>query len=113
MFSIAVGMMIRRTMELHDFCIDGRIFRQKRGGSIGLDLTGVVSDIFMCRWDKILLERMALGEIDAVVYKRYKDDVNLVLEAGGEESETEKGEERDRRVMGKMEGLANVFITYH
>ena len=107
MFCIAIGFMVKRTMELHDFCIDGRIFRQKKGGSIGLDLTGVVSDIFMGRWDKLLLEKMAMSEIDAVVYKRYKDDVNLVLEAGGEESEAEVDEGRNRRIMGKMEDLAN------
>lgn len=107
MFSIAVGVMVRRTMELHDFCIDGRIFRQKKGGSIGLDLTGVVSDIFMCRWDRMLLERMATCELEAVVYKRYKDDINFVLEVGGAEAETEAGEGRSRRVMATMESLAN------
>ena len=48
MFCVAVGVMVKRTMELHDFCIDGKVFRQKGGGSIGLDLTGVVSDICMC-----------------------------------------------------------------
>ena len=108
MFCVAVGIMVKRTMELHDFSIDGRIFRQKKGGSIGLDLTGVISDIFMCRWDKLLIERMSVCDIIAVIYKRYKDDVNVVLDAGGEESGTEKGEERDKRVMGKMEELANV-----
>ena len=61
MFSIAIGVMVRRTMELHDFCIDGKIFRQKRGGSIGLDITGVVADIFMCGWDKMLLEKLVMS----------------------------------------------------
>jgi hypothetical protein len=107
MFCIAVGVMVKRTMELHDFVIDGKIFRQKRGGSIGLDLTGVVADIFMCGWDKMLLEKMAEVDIMAVVYKRYKDDVNFVLEAGGAEEVTETGVERNRRVMDVIEGLAN------
>ena len=107
MFCIAIGVMVRRTMELHDFVITDRVFRQKRGGSIGLDLTGVVSDIFMCGWDKLLLGKMADNDIDAIVYKRYKDDVNFVLDARGEEERTEAGEGRDRRVMDKVLGLAN------
>ena len=107
MFCIAVGIMVKKTMALHDFVIDGRMFRQNKGGSIGLDLTGVVSDIFMCRWDKRLLESMAREEISAVVYGRYKDDVDFVLEAGGAEEETEVGEDRDRRVMEKVKVLAD------
>ena len=58
MYCIAVGVMVGKTMQLHDFCIDGQLFRQKKGGSIGLDLTGVVSDIFMCVWNRMLLEKM-------------------------------------------------------
>ena len=46
-------------MALHDFVMDGRMLRQEKGGSIGLDLTGVVSDIFMSEWDKLILARMA------------------------------------------------------
>ena len=107
MFCIAIGVMVRRTMELHDFEIDGKVFRQKKGGSIGLDLTGVVADIFMCGWDRMLLERMAENEMDAIVYERYKDDVDFVLEVGGDEEETDIGEERDRRVMEKVKGLAD------
>ena len=37
----------------------------------------------------------------------YKDDVNLVLDAEGEESETEVGVERNKRVMSKIAMLAN------
>ena len=107
MFCIAGGVMVKKTMELHDFAIDGKIFRQKKGGSIGLDLTGVVSDIFMIVWDRILLNVMTENSINAIVYGRYKDDVNFVLDVGGEEGETEIGIERDRRVMEIVENLAN------
>ena len=48
MYCEAVGIMIKRTMELHDFRIDSEIYRQSKGGAIGMDLTGVVSDIYMC-----------------------------------------------------------------
>ena len=47
-------LMIVKTMSLHDFQLDGQLYRQSRGGSIGLDLTGVVSDVYMCEWDILL-----------------------------------------------------------
>ena len=53
----------------------------------------------MCEWDRLFLERMTSREINAVVYGRYKDDVNFVLDAGGEEAQAVVGEARDRRVM--------------
>ena len=45
MFARAVRIMIEKVMSLHDYVFDGKIIRQKMGGSIGLDLTGVVADI--------------------------------------------------------------------
>ena len=84
MFCIAVRIMVKKTMALHDFVINGKIFRQKKGGSIGLDFTWAVSDIFMCGWDKRLLEGMAMEEMNAIVYGRYKDDVNFVMDVGVE-----------------------------
>ena len=46
-YSSAIRIMIEKTMNLHEYVDDGNIIRQKEGGSIGLDLTGVVSDICM------------------------------------------------------------------
>ena len=67
MFCIAIEVMIKRTMSLHDFKLDEKVFRQREGGSIGLDLTGVVSDIFMSYWDKKLLDGMAENELGVIV----------------------------------------------
>ena len=39
----------------------------------------------------MLIEKMAEVDIIAVIYKRYKDDVNFVLEAGGGEEGTAVG----------------------
>ena len=60
--------MIEKTMSPHDYIFDEQIIRRKGGGSIGLDLTGVVADIYT----NLLRERNILP-------KRYKDDINLVL----------------------------------
>ncbi len=52
MFCRAIEVLICKTMSLHDLNFDSQIYRQAAGGSIGLDLTGIVSDIYMCEWDK-------------------------------------------------------------
>ena len=57
MFCDAIGCMIRKTMSMHDFGFDGKIYRQRSGGAIGMDLTGILADIYMCKWDKQLIER--------------------------------------------------------
>ena len=45
MFCDAIGKMIEKTIELHDYKFDNKIYRQMKGGAIGMDLTGVIADI--------------------------------------------------------------------
>ena len=107
MFCVAVGVIVEKVMKLLDFVIDGKMFRQKEGGAIGLDLTGVVADIFMGRWDRMLKREMVRTEIEPIMYGRYKDDIDFVLDAGGQEAVTEVGEARDRRVMESTKVVAD------
>ena len=110
MFGIAVGVMVKRVMRLHDFVRDGKIHRQKEGGSIGLDLMGVVADILTDRWDQMLLRRLTNGEIHPIVYGRYKDDVNFVLEVRGDEATVDVGDDRDKRVMERVQVMADGIL---
>ena len=71
MFCEAVAVMVKKTMRLHDFVVDGVIYRQRKGGAIGMDLTGVVSDICMCHWDQQLIAKLQETSMDAILYKRY------------------------------------------
>ena len=64
-------------MSLHEFAFDGKIIRQKSGGSIGLDLTGVVADIYICHWDELFKQKLLDSQIIMMMYKRYKDDMNF------------------------------------
>ena len=79
MFCDAIGCMIKRTMKLHDFSFDGKTFRQRNGGAIGMDLTGVLADVYMCEWDKALIRRVNETEMACLMYKRYKDDINALI----------------------------------
>ena len=87
--------MIERTMSLHDYVFDGKIIQQKGGGSIGLDLTGVVADIYMCYWDRQYLKKLAESNIQTKLYKRYKDDIDLVIENDRENGKDQKERENN------------------
>ena len=80
MFCDAIGIMIEKTMEMHDYKYDGKIYRQMKGGAIGMDLTGVIADIYMCEWDKKMIENMADKGYQCKMYKRYKDDINVIIQ---------------------------------
>ena len=105
MFCVAIRIMIIRVMELHDFHFDGKIYRQKAGGSIGLDLTGVVSDVYMEEWDVKLIEKAVQASIKLLLYKRYKDDTNVAIDKSGilEEGAIIS----DRSMMLKLKALAD------
>ena len=100
MFCEAVGCMIRKTMDLHDFCFDGRIYRQRSGGAIGMDLTGVIADVYMCKWDRQLLESMERNRMRCRMFKRYKDDSNMCVNS------VRKGD-KGRETMDRLIELAD------
>ena len=105
MFCMAIEVMIVRTMTLHEFEFDGKLFRQIRGGAIGLDLTGIVADVYMNHWDREVLGALTRERFLIIIYKRYKDDVNFII---GEESEIEGEEDgtRRRRIAEKIKEIA-------
>ena len=47
-----------KTMKLHDFKFDGKIYRQKIGGAIGMDLTEELADVYICEWDNKFKSKM-------------------------------------------------------
>ena len=79
-------------MQNHTYKFDDVIRKQKEGGAIGIDLTGEMARIFMCWWDRKLLEKLANLNINPYLYKRYVDDINLATDAIGKEYEYSNGE---------------------
>ena len=106
MWCEAVEMLVIKTMRNHCYMFEGRIYRQEEGGSIGLDLTGVVADIYMSWWDGQLIVLLREARFFAILYKRYVDDINVVLEM---EIEGEIDGQRDRDVMEKVRAIANTI----
>ena len=82
--------MVVKALSLHDYTFNGKIFRQEKGGAIGLDLVGVVSSIYMDEWDNRLIEILQKENIEPKVYKRYVDDINLILRIINNTSSEEK-----------------------
>ena len=65
-------------MSNHVFSTGDKIYRQTKGGPIGLELTGAVSRIFMARWDRLYREKVAKAGVDLTTYERYVDDSNQI-----------------------------------
>ena len=108
MFCRAIRIMIMRTMSLHDYVFDGKIIPQKEGGSIGLDLTGVIADIYMCHWDKLFLEKLSENNIHAMLYERYKDDVDLIVE-----NEKENGKDQAEKEKNTLQECMELAGSIH
>ena len=54
----AMRIVLKTLLETHTYDFAGEIRRQKEGGAIGMELTGVVAQIFMVWWDKQFRNRL-------------------------------------------------------
>ena len=73
----AVRIVLRSLLETHTYDFAGEIRRQKEGGAIGMELTGVVAQIFMVWWDRQLTTKLEEVDICLKLHERYVDDTNL------------------------------------
>ena len=67
-------------MESHVYVFGTDIKLQRKGGPIGVHLTGTIEQIFMLWWDRELKTRMENLKIECRMYKRYVDDINMAIE---------------------------------
>ena len=65
--------------ENHLYTFGGRVYRQGRGGPIGLRGTCAIARLVMCYWDKTWKEMMRLNRIELDLYMRYMDDGRAFL----------------------------------
>ena len=100
MLVIAIKMSLHFVMENHIYVFDHEIRKQAQGGPIGLELTGVIAQLFMMWWDRQFIRKMEERQVNIILYKRYVDDINIVMtqvdndqigtEIAGEENSNDK-----------------------
>ena len=78
---------INAVMKTHVYKFAGETRTQKQGGAIGLELTGEIAGVFMSWWDRKMRAKMEEEGVKIVMYKRYVDDINLVVEVCNETEE--------------------------
>ena len=81
LLAAALEMLIISCLESHVYMFANDLRVQVGGGPIGLDLTGEIADTFMHLWDRMFLKKLKDLGISVLFYSRYKDDINLVVEA--------------------------------
>ena len=67
------------TLKNHCYCFDGRIYRQRKSGAIGLRLTRIVCRLVMDRWAWALTTGLMCVRIELDMIAKYVDDMNTVL----------------------------------
>ena len=81
MFGKALEMMLTLCLDNHCYQFNGLVRVQKKGGPIGLRLTGEIADCIMIDWDKTLLAELRNLGINPDIYTRFKDDITIFCES--------------------------------
>ena len=97
MLTECLKVVLEMIIKNHTYNFQNVIRKQKKGGAIGIDLTGTMARIFMSWWDNQLLQTLRQIGIEPFLYKRYEDDIDLGTEAIDGKMEYVNGELRERR----------------
>ena len=105
------------------YTFDNKVKLQSKGGPIGLELTGVLAQLFMVWWDRQFKTKMDENGLRMRMYKRYVDDVNVIINAPREGlkfiesegkviqddsvAEQERAIKADRRCMALIQKIGN------
>ena len=106
MLGEALAIAVCFVMRNHIYMFNGQAKRQRKGGPIGLGLTGDVAQVMMCWWDKKLIEKLRERGMDVLMYKRLVDDINMVLRRRGVVMD-DVMEQADKRNMDFVAQVAN------
>ena len=61
------------------FEFNSLVKKQATGGAIGLELNGDVAHMYMVWYNHQLGKKMEVKEINALLYRRYMDDINMIF----------------------------------
>ena len=71
---------VKVTFRNHVYTYSNKLYIQRKGGAIGLRLTGVIARIVMDRWATRFRKAMKEGKLEEFLLEKYVDDVNLVTQ---------------------------------
>ena len=80
-FGKALEMMLRVCMDNHLYQFETKSEFKRRGGPIGLKLTGEIADCTMLDRGEKLLEKLKKFKLIPDIYTRFKDDIEIVIES--------------------------------
>ena len=123
-----IEILVRTTFKHHVYQFEGHFYIQRRGGSIGLRLTGVVATLVMNYWGDEFDKLLRRNNIETYLNKIYVDDQDLMLKAlktgtkwTGDKMEwkeewqhqdEELNEETDKRTMREVRKMANTILPF-
>jgi hypothetical protein len=87
-----VGQAVKEIMGHHVYTSCGLIYKQTKGGSIGLRATGEISRLVCLKFDQLLRDRLVAIEVRQLMYGRYVDDSNSAYLATELGARYEQGE---------------------
>ena len=100
-------------MNNHIYTINGTIKKQTKGGPIGLELTGDIAQIYMCWWDREMIRRLQENDIILLIYLRYVDDINFVVDKQKQITENINEEQRKEEDLKIMEIIRKTGNEIH
>ena len=81
MLKEAIQVVPKVIMKNHTYIFNKELRLQLHGGAIGVDLTGVMAQIFMAWWDREIIKRLNDMKMEVMLYERYVDDINICMNA--------------------------------
>ena len=105
MLVLALSISIKYTLKSHIFIFKDTMYKQSKGGAIGVGLAGEVANLFMVWWDTEIRMLMRKHKISIKLYSRYVDDIDVVAKA----ITCERNIEKDKMTMEKIQRLANTI----
>lgn len=121
MFTKAMKIVLLFIMKNHMYTFNNEIKLQARGGPIGLELTGVLAQLFMVWWDRQFVNKVEDNGLKLRVYKKHVDDINVIMDTPSSAlrfvegeviqdehvAELEQDIETDRRSMLLVQSIGN------
>ena len=77
----AVASGLKVVSSNHYYTVGGVVYKQRDGAPMGLDTSVDGCDVYMTLWDDKYLKKLAKLKIKIKLYKRYVDDITIVVGA--------------------------------